>query len=99
MFYAIFFEDGFCFIFKEVIIMSINVMTVDEINEVSGALSMSNGGNWGNTWTLTGIGAAAGAARGGGWPGAAVWGAAGFFGSFSYNWSTSGFSFNSCLWW
>jgi hypothetical protein len=34
---ALFFEDGFYYLFYKVNIMSVNVMTIDEINEVSGA--------------------------------------------------------------
>ncbi len=68
--------------------MSLEVMTMGEIDEVSGALYFGNGGDWGYTWTLTGLGATGGAIAGasGGWLGAGlglVGGAlAGFGGSF-----------------
>lgn len=81
-------------------------LTFNEVDVVSGArpmtggyygrrtsnFSMSNGGNWGNTWTQTGIWAMSGLAagsRGGIWGGAIGFGAGalgGFFGSFTYSW-------------
>ncbi len=75
-------------------------LTFDEVGMVSGGthasinwnnFSMSNGGNWDNTWAQTAIWATAGGIAGGRSIPTAVIGVlggalGGFFGSFEYNW-------------
>ena len=87
--------EGIDFAFDDAQVSSVemNELSGSEMDETVGALTMSNGGNWANTFTQTGLGAGTGAFTGS--PAAAAAGAGtGFLGSFSYDWSTPGFQVN-----
>jgi hypothetical protein len=84
---------GFAFDDAQGSSVEMSELSGSEMEKTKGALTMSNGGNWGNTFTQTGIGAMPGVYTGS--PAAAGAGAgAGFAGSFSYDWSTPGFQVN-----
>jgi len=89
-------EEGMGFAFDDGEVSSVEMSELSgvEMEETLGALTISNGGNWGNTWTQAGIWGGAGAAAGGGLGGAAAGAAAGAAGSFTYDWSTPGFQVN-----
>ena len=87
--------EGLSFAFDNVqtSLAKMSELGVEEMDETVGALTISNNGNWGDTWTQTGIGAAAGGATSGGY-GAAAGAGAGFGSSFTYDWSTPGYQVN-----
>jgi len=88
--------EGMNFAFDDAQVSSVEMSKLSgvEMDETVGALTVSNGGNWGNTLSQSALWGAAGAAAGGGWAGAAAGAAAGFAGSFTYDWSTPGFQIN-----